>query len=72
VELPGHELVTSAQIAALLDGSIDVAFLRDGDPAEGIRTIALFTRRVSYVWWPPGWASLWLRLALQDDDRSRH
>jgi DNA-binding transcriptional LysR family regulator len=37
VELRLRELVTSAQISALLDGTIDLAFLRDGDPTEGIR-----------------------------------
>jgi DNA-binding transcriptional LysR family regulator len=37
VELRLRELVTSAQISALLDGIIDLAFLRDGDPTEGIR-----------------------------------
>src|SRR5215813_3951886 len=37
VELRLRELVTSAQIAALLDGTLDLAFLRDGDPTEGIQ-----------------------------------
>jgi DNA-binding transcriptional LysR family regulator len=37
VELRLRELVTSAQIAALLDGTLDLAFLRDGDPTDGIR-----------------------------------
>jgi DNA-binding transcriptional LysR family regulator len=36
VELRLRELVTSAQISALLDGTIDLAFLRDGDPTEGL------------------------------------
>jgi len=36
VELRLRELVTSAQIPALLDGTLDLAFLRDGDPTEGI------------------------------------
>jgi DNA-binding transcriptional LysR family regulator len=36
VELRLLDLVTSAQIAALLDGILDLAFLRDGDPTEGI------------------------------------
>jgi DNA-binding transcriptional LysR family regulator len=37
VELRLRELVTSAQIVALLDGTLDLAFLRDGDQTEGIR-----------------------------------
>lgn len=37
VELRLRESVTSAQISALLDGTLDVAFLRDGDPTDGIR-----------------------------------
>jgi DNA-binding transcriptional LysR family regulator len=36
VELRLREMVTAAQIAALLDGTLDLAFLRDGDPTEGI------------------------------------
>jgi len=45
VELRLRELVTSAQIAALLDGTIDLAFLRDGDPTEGIQMNTLFQER---------------------------
>ncbi len=41
VELRLRELVTSAQIAALLDGTLDLAFLRDGDPTEGIEMSTL-------------------------------
>jgi len=37
VELRLRELNTSAQIAALLDGTLDLAFLRDGDRTEGIQ-----------------------------------
>jgi DNA-binding transcriptional LysR family regulator len=37
VELRLRELVTSAQTAALLDGTLDLAFLRDGDATEGIQ-----------------------------------
>jgi DNA-binding transcriptional LysR family regulator len=37
VELRLRELSTHAQIPALLEGTLDLAFLRDGDPAEGIR-----------------------------------
>ena len=36
VELRLFEMVTATQIPALLDGSIDLAFLRDGDPTEGV------------------------------------
>src|ERR1700686_1178331 len=41
VELRLRELVTSAQIAALLDGTLDLAFLRDGDPTPGIQMTTL-------------------------------
>jgi len=37
VELRLRELVTAAQAPALLDGSLDLGFLRDGDPREGLR-----------------------------------
>jgi DNA-binding transcriptional LysR family regulator len=36
VELRLREMVTAVQIAAVLDGTLDVGFLRDGDPSEGI------------------------------------
>jgi len=36
VELRLREMATAAQIAALLDGTIDLAFLRDGDATNGI------------------------------------
>jgi DNA-binding transcriptional LysR family regulator len=36
VELRLRELATSAQIAALLNGTLDLAFMRDGDPTVGI------------------------------------
>jgi DNA-binding transcriptional LysR family regulator len=45
VELRLRELVTAAQIAALLDGTIDLAFLRDGDPTDGIRMIPVLSER---------------------------
>ena len=45
VELRLRELTTSAQIAALLDGSIDLGFLRDGDPTEGIQIATLLRER---------------------------
>src|ERR1700757_4336071 len=41
VELRLRELVTSAQIPALLDGTIDLAFMRDGEPIEGIQMSTL-------------------------------
>ena len=41
VELRLREMVTSAQIPALLDGTLDLAFLRDGDGAEGIKMTTL-------------------------------
>jgi len=37
VELRLRELATSAQIAALLNGTLDLAFMRDGDPTQGIQ-----------------------------------
>ena len=37
VELRLREMSTQGQIAALLEGTLDLAFLRDGDPTEGIR-----------------------------------
>src|SRR5262249_40434448 len=45
VELRLRELATSAQIAALLDGTLDLAFLRDGDPTEGIAMKTLIAER---------------------------
>jgi DNA-binding transcriptional LysR family regulator len=45
VELRLRELVTAAQIAALLDGTIDLAFLRDGDPTDGIQVTTLLKER---------------------------
>jgi DNA-binding transcriptional LysR family regulator len=45
VELRLRELVTSAQIAALLEGTLDLAFLRDGDPTEGIQMNTLLKER---------------------------
>jgi DNA-binding transcriptional LysR family regulator len=47
VELRLRELATSAQIAALLDGTLDLAFLRDGDPTDGIEISTLL--REPYV-----------------------
>jgi DNA-binding transcriptional LysR family regulator len=45
VELRLRELSTSAQISALLTGTIDLAFLRDGDRTEGIDISTLFEER---------------------------
>lgn len=45
VELRLRELSTSAQISALLDGTIDLAFLRDGEAGEGIATSTLLKER---------------------------
>jgi DNA-binding transcriptional LysR family regulator len=41
VELRLREVVTSAQIPALLDGTLDLAFMRDGDGAEGTQMSTL-------------------------------
>jgi DNA-binding transcriptional LysR family regulator len=45
VELRLRELVTTAQIAGLLNGTLDLAFLRDGDPTEGIRITTLLKEK---------------------------
>ena len=45
VELRLRELFTSGLIAALQDGTIDLAFLRDGDPTEGIQMTTLLRER---------------------------
>jgi DNA-binding transcriptional LysR family regulator len=37
VELRLREMTTHAQIPGLLDGTLDLAFMRDGDPTEGIQ-----------------------------------
>jgi DNA-binding transcriptional LysR family regulator len=42
VELRLREMTTHAQIPALLDGTLDLAFLRDGDATEGIQMSTLF------------------------------
>jgi DNA-binding transcriptional LysR family regulator len=41
VELRLRELHTGALIPALLDGTADLAFLRDADPTEGVRLLPL-------------------------------
>src|ERR1700691_1188223 len=45
VELRLRELATSAQIAALLTGTLDLAFLRDADPSEGVQISTLLEER---------------------------
>src|SRR6202046_2014511 len=45
VELRLREFSTSGQISALLTGTLDLAFLRDGDPTEGIEISTLFEER---------------------------
>ncbi len=45
VELRLRELTTSGQIAGLLDGTLDLAFLRDGDPTDGISIRTLLKER---------------------------
>src|SRR6202034_445750 len=45
VELRLREFSTSAQISALLAGTLDLAFVRDGDPTEGIEISTLFAER---------------------------
>jgi DNA-binding transcriptional LysR family regulator len=45
VELRLRELSTSAQIAALLNGTLDLAFMRDADPTDGIPIATLFEER---------------------------
>src|SRR6202167_2509875 len=45
VELRLREFSTSAQISALLMGTLDLAFLRDGDPTKGIEIRTLFEER---------------------------
>jgi len=47
VELRLRELATGAQIPGLLEGTLDLGFLRDGDPTEGIQLTTLI--REPYV-----------------------
>src|SRR5580700_5993594 len=42
VELRLRELTTHAQMPALLDGTLDLAFMRDGDPTDGIDVVTMF------------------------------
>jgi DNA-binding transcriptional LysR family regulator len=41
VELRLHEMWTAAQIPALLQGTLDLAFMRDCDPTDGVQTTTL-------------------------------
>lgn len=45
VELRLREMVTATQLAALLNGSIELAFLRDGDPTPGIEMRTVLSER---------------------------
>ncbi|HEY3740507.1 MAG TPA: LysR substrate-binding domain-containing protein [Bryobacteraceae bacterium] len=45
VELRLRELSTAVQIASLLDGTLDLAFLRDGDPSPGVEMRTLLEER---------------------------
>jgi DNA-binding transcriptional LysR family regulator len=49
VELRLRELSTSAQLAGLLEGTLDLAFLRDGDPTEGVEIQTLVKERFIVV-----------------------
>jgi DNA-binding transcriptional LysR family regulator len=45
VELRLREMTTHAQIPALLDGTLDLAFMRDGDPTAGIQMSSVIEER---------------------------
>ncbi|RUL79964.1 LysR family transcriptional regulator [Dyella choica] len=45
VELQLHEMWTSAQAKALRDGSLDIAFLRDGEAGEGLAVKTMLRER---------------------------
>lgn len=49
VELRLRELSTSAQLAGLSDGTLDLGFLRDGDPTEGLTITTLLRERYVVV-----------------------
>lgn len=63
VELRLREMVTSAQIPALLNRTLDLGFLRDGDPTAGIETSTLLKER--YVAVLPDWHVLAGKRSLQ-------
>jgi DNA-binding transcriptional LysR family regulator len=45
VELRLRELVTAEQIPSLLDGTLDLGFLRDGDPRDGLSIESILRER---------------------------
>lgn len=45
VHLQLHEMYSSGVIGAVKEGSLDVGFVRDGDPTEGIESEALFSEQ---------------------------
>ena len=49
VELRLRELSTAAQLAALLEGTLDLAFVRDGDPTGGLEITTLVKERFVVV-----------------------
>jgi DNA-binding transcriptional LysR family regulator len=69
VELRLRELATQAQIPALLDGTLDLAFMRDGDDASGIQVVTVL--REPYVAVLPGRHALARKRALHVADLRR-
>jgi DNA-binding transcriptional LysR family regulator len=49
VELRLREMWTSAQISSLLDGTLDLGFMRDGDPTEGVEMQTMLRERFMVV-----------------------
>src|SRR5258708_32898640 len=45
VELRLRELVTAEQIPSLLDGKLDLGFLRDGEPRDGLSIESILRER---------------------------
>jgi DNA-binding transcriptional LysR family regulator len=66
VELRLREMSTAAQIAGLLDRTLDLALLRDGDPTEGLEIGTLMKERFVAVL--PGTHALARRRALRVAD----
>jgi DNA-binding transcriptional LysR family regulator len=69
VELRLRESVTAAQIAALVEGTLDLGFLRDGDPTEGIQMTTLL--REPYVAVLPAGHTLVRKRSLRVEDLGR-
>ena len=69
VELRLRELATQAQIPALLDGTLDLAFMRDGDATDGIQIVTVL--REPYVAVLPGRHALARKRALHVADLRR-